>query len=45
MGSPDGQSLMVGKILWSRRGRNGLKVVKFCLGLVAHFPAFLKTQL
>ncbi|KAE7998228.1 hypothetical protein FH972_002793 [Carpinus fangiana] len=25
MGSPDGPSLMVGKILWSRRGRNGLK--------------------
>jgi hypothetical protein len=44
MGSSDGLSLMVGKILWSRRGRNGLKVVKFCLGLAAHFLAFLKTQ-
>jgi hypothetical protein len=44
MGSPDGPSLMVGKILWSHRGRNGLKVVKFCLGLVAHFLAFLKMQ-
>lgn len=27
MGSPDGPSLMVGKILSSRRGRNGLKVM------------------
>ena len=27
LGSPDGPSLMVGKILSSRRGRNGLKVM------------------
>ena len=27
MGSSDGQSLMVGKILSSRRGRNGLKIM------------------
>jgi hypothetical protein len=27
MGSPDGPSLMMGKILLSHRGRNGLKVM------------------